>query len=528
MKDSFSALAFVRIVILAIVMVLLAILPAHAASTSTDEGFSRSGIFDCNEIGAESMGSVGTKTAIEATYVPVFDAAVTRNTGTLIYKECILDAINARMAENAAFSHAQLGIKAFIEGADGEPMFIKDYVAKVLERSKETFLRTLKNGELDTLNPAFQDEVKQAIVQDYKTQTRAANQVLACSYEGDLEKVHKGTSDDIWGGIMTFTEPACTPVGALWLAQEYVEGKITLDKEEMLFRLNNSNAIKDVQEFNEETGHYETLTPGIIVAGNVQQLITSGYRRLENADEIGEMVDALYSGLSSQVISDTRGLTGITESVAGQPSYLDQIAKGLSKGLRDSVVNIALRILSAAKQTEQVYFNAMNAIAVNLVGTIGQLRDAEKQCWDLVVPKAQEYASAHSFQITVATSTMFSQNVINVQISTLASTTITNIERSENALSLIDRLIAGITNTTSLDAQRVALQQLDSLVAQGALHGEYDAQQATKRKDDIEATMKGLVEDTVEEWADSTDVNVGWCNINNPDVPKMWAEEWRD
>lgn len=524
---TFSTLAFVRIIILAIVVALSISVSAYAAEEdATSDGFSRSGIFDCNKAGSEVM-SVGTLGAIATTYVPVFDAAVTQNTGYLVYKECILDAINSRMSENAAFSQVQLGINAFNKGADGEPMFPVDYIADVLKRSDETFLRTLESSELDTLNPAFRDEVKRAIAQDYRTQTREANKALACPYKGDLEKVLNGTTDDIWGGIMAIAEPSCNPVGAFLITQDYVQGNIALDKEEMLFRLTTSDGIKGVEEIDPETGRHLTRTPGIIVGGNVQQLLRSGFSRLENADEIGEIVDALYSGLSAQVISDTRGLSGVTESVAGKPSYLDKIAEGLSKGLRDSVVNIALRILGAAKQTEQTYFNAMNAIAVKLVGTIGQLRDAEKQCWDLVVPKAKEYADQHSFQITVATSTAFSQNVIDLQISTLASTTIANIAKSENALSLIDRLIAGVTNTTSQDAQRVALQQLDSLVAQGALHGEYDAQQATKRKDDIEAAMNGLVEDTVETWADSTDVNVGWCNINNPDVPKMWAEEWR-
>ncbi len=502
---------------------------AQTDTSTTTAGLSSSGIFDCNsKAGAEAMSSVGTKSTIQSLYVPVSDAGVTLNTGSLVYKECVLDPINTRMRENAAFSHVQLGIKAFNKGADGEPMFIKDYIAKVSERSDKTFLRTFEEGELDTLNPAFKDEVKRAIAEDYKTQTREPNKVLECSYKGDLAKVYAGQPEDIWGAIMAIAEPACNPVGAYNLAQEYIIDNIASDKEEMLFRLNNSNAIKDVQTYNEETGRYETLTPGIIVAENVQQLITSGFRQLENADEIGQMVDALYSGLSTQVVSDTRGLAGVTEGFAGQPSYLDQIGDTLRKNLRDAAVNIALGILKGAKQTEITYFNALNSIALTLTATIGDLRQAEALCWAEVVPKAQVYASANNIQITVATSTQFSQAVINAQITSLASTTITDIRKSETALSLIDHLIEGITNTTSPDAQRVALQQLDSLVAQGALHGEYDAQQAVKRRDEIKPAMENLVEDTVVAWADSADVNVGWCNVNNPAVAQKWVEEWRN
>ncbi|MEK7201324.1 MAG: hypothetical protein AAB737_01690, partial [Patescibacteria group bacterium] len=84
-----------------------------------------------------------------------------------------------------------------------------------------------------------------------------------------------------------------------------------------------------------------------------------------------------------------------------------------------------------------------------------------------------------------------------------------------------------VTNTTSLEAQRLALLQLASLLARGELHNQYDAQQATQRQEEVETAMAGLVEDTVVAWADSTDLNVGWCNINSPDVAKMWAERWR-
>ena len=239
------------------------------------------------------------------------------------------------------------------------------------------------------------------------------------------------------------------------------------------------------------------------------------------------MVGALFSGLSTQVISDSQGLTGLLQSNLGQPSYLDQMARESAQGLRDSAINAALQILAGARQVETAYYNAMNAIGLSLTGAIGQLRQAENGCWALVVPQAQNYASQHNFQIQVATSTTFSQQVIDSQIAPLATTTIANIQKSERALTLINQLIAGITNTTSLEAQRIALQQLDSLVAQGQLHNQYDAQQAVQRQGEIEAAMESLVEDTITAWADSTDLNVGWCNVNNPDIPRTWAERWK-
>src|SRR3989344_6738689 len=488
--------------------------------------FEGGGIFGCNQTGSYAM-SVGSLSAVGGVYVPTNDAAVTLNSGFITYKECILDGVNKRFAESASTDNTRFGINAFLTGRDGTPFFSVDFIADMLARSDETFLRVLQVGELSPLNTALRGDVMRALARNYQFDTRAANRALQCPYQGDLNSVLTGQTNDVWGGLMALTNPACNPLGAFHLAKEYTQSNIARNREEMLFRLTTGQGTYGVEEVDPVTGARRTLTPGSIVSGNIQQLITSGFRQLENADEIDQMVGALFSGLSAHSISDSRGLSGLTQPTLGQPSYLEQMAREASQGLRDSAINAALQILSAGRQVETTYLNAMNAIASNLTQTIGQLRSAENSCWALVVPAAQTYANQNGFQITAATSTAFSQQVIDSQIAAPASVTVANVEKSEQALQLINRLIAGVTNTSSLEAQRLALQQLDSLVAQGLLHNQYDAGQATQRKGEVEEAMTTLVEDTIKAWADSTDLNVGWRNLNNADVAKMWAERWR-
>ena len=71
------------------------------------------------------------------------------------------------------------------------------------------------------------------------------------------------------------------------------------------------------------------------------------------------------------------------------------------------------------------------------------------------------------------------------------------------------------------------LQQLDSLVAQHALHTQYDVTNAAQQRDDVAAAMATLADDTKVAWANSTDPSIGWCNINNADIPRLWAERWK-
>ncbi|RJQ34924.1 hypothetical protein C4556_01435 [Candidatus Parcubacteria bacterium] len=488
--------------------------------------FQRAGIFGCNQTGSYSM-NVGALSAVGGVYVPVNDAAVTLNTGYLVYKECVLDGISKRMGESASTGLVNKGVTDVVTGRNGGPLWPVDLAADVKERSNQSRLHSLESGFFSDVHPALRNDVIRATTLDYQARTQDPTRMLTCPYSGDIRAVWENRSGDILNGLLALSNPACNPLGATILAQYQADTKDAAAVDEMAFRLTTAQGFYGIEEFNPETGRYETRTPGSVVSGNLQQLLQSGFRQLENATEIDQMVGALFSGLSTQAISDSRGLIGLLQPSLGQPSYLDQMAREASQGLRDSAINAALQILSAARQVETTYFNAMNAIASNLTQTINQLRSAETSCWALVVPAAQAYANQNGFQITAATTTTASQQIIDSQISPLATTTVSNIARSQQALELINRLIAGITNTSSIESQRLALQQLDSLVAQGLLHNQYDAQQATQRREDVQTAMATLVEDTIVAWADSPDTNVGWCNVNNPEIGMIWAERWR-
>ena len=81
------------------------------------------------------------------------------------------------------------------------------------------------------------------------------------------------------------------------------------------------------------------------------------------------MIGALYAGVTTQVVGDTQGLAGLSQSVGGQPSYLDQVATESSQGLQSAAANAALQILSASQQVESAYYQAVSAIVASLSQT---------------------------------------------------------------------------------------------------------------------------------------------------------------
>lgn len=516
---------------------------ANAQTTASSTGdayqFQRQGIFDCNQNGSYAM-SVGSLSAIGGVYVPVADAAVELNTGTLVYKECVLREVINRERESALSAFLKKAYQAVQTGRNGNPLYsVNQEQEDLTGASDPAFLNFIRDGTLSNLNPALQGTLIRAFAQNYYGETRLQqNATLRCPYHGDLTEWWSGQVPFTLDGFWASSEPQCNPVLAYYIGTDVYQSRA-------------AHAIQYQQDQRAYgSGYYpvvdaqgNVVTPAINVQSSFQKLLDSPVTQLENANDIGQMIGALYAGITTQVISDNQGLAGLSQKVGGQPSYLDQVAAESAAGVRNAAANIALAVLGPARQIEQRYFQAVNSIASTLTNSIKQLRSAENQCWNLIIPKVctSSLSSSNTCQgisghsLRIATSTVFSQAVIDSEIFALATSTTANISASQNALRLIGDLIAGVTNTTSLDAQRVSLQQLDSLVAQRLLHTQPDLQNVTTQLSDVKDAMQSLLENTVSDWADGTPNGssfsatnqTGWCNVNEQTTLDAWIAKWK-
>lgn len=507
-------------------------LSAFADDTSTNYQFAREGVFGCNQTGSYAM-SVGSLSAVGGVYVPVNDAAITLNSGYLVYKECVLRGIVNREREAVLGGLAKRTLLTLTTGRDGKPLFPQNLQQELLTERGDPDNLFFLTKRLSGLNPAFAVPVTKALARDYVSQTRSSDDSFACPYKGDMRQVWDGT-DDSDEARAALRDSRCDPLFAYYFAQQARDDYAARGQSEAMWRLTVNGGFYDTEQVNDKNQHI-TLTPGSFVRAVGEQAVTSGWRQTENANDIDQMIGALFTGLGTQILSSSQGLAGLTQKIGGQPSYLDQVAAEASAGLRNAAANAALQILRGVLDTETKYNAIVNDIARTLTGTIAQLRSVENQCWNLVISKtcngtvaADKTCTATSGErLRVATSTAFSQQVINSQISALANQTIINVQKSDKSLSLINNLITGITNTSAVDAQRLALIQLDQLVANGDLHNQTQLSTVQQQKAAITDSMSTLVNDTKTAWGDSTDPNVGWCNINNATVIQMWIQRWK-
>jgi hypothetical protein len=506
-------------------------------TTASPYQFQSDGIFSCQ--GGQYAQSIGAQAAQGGVYVPVADATVELNTGILVYKECILRPTINKMSANATIGLAKQQLNQVNSGRNGSALYVQQYIPEELAILDQSVVKALQGDKLNTLNPALKDAVLRSVARSYYGTTRQSNQQLACPYDGDLNALYYGQSFS-FEGFLAEGNPACNPLFAGNMSYEGVMADAALAVQDWQTQLNWGNGFYPVQTL-DDNGNLVTVTPSYLVAQNTVQAVQSGFYKTEIANDIGQMVGALFAGLSNQVIQSSNGLSGISQAAGGQPSYLDRASAEESKGLVNAAANAAIAILNSALAIETSYNQTISAIATNLIGTIGQLRGAENQCWALIVQKTCTASPSGGIctdtsgnTLRVATSTAFSQTIVNSQIASLATTTLTGLQKSNLALQQINQIIKGVTNVSSIDAQRLALQQLDTLTAKGAIHTQTDLTNLQQQQAAIKSTMTDLVQNTAKAWGDGTpnqanpyDAASGWCNVNDPNTISMWDQLWK-
>lgn len=503
------------------------------------------GILGCNQTGAYALGPASLN-AVGGTFVPVSDKAVTLNTGYLVYKECVLRPAEVKIREGVSDAYINAVLTRVTSGNNGSPYFVQnfnreDFQARDKARTASFFTVT------NQINPDYRNAVQTALERGYAQQTRAPQMSLACPKQ-----------TGVFAQIFSLTNPACDPIFAYYQSENLLDAYSAAAEDAWRTQAGWGLGFNPILDANGNV-----LTPGIMTQTVAGQAITSGFRQLENANDIGQIVGPLLAGVANRVLSgSTGGLASVGTSQGGQPSYLSQLVKEGSQGIAASITNVALTILGPALTIEQNYGKAQNGMASDLLQAVTQLRGAENTCWNLIISNVCSTSATSSASgatctgtgghlLHIATSTAFSQPIVDAQIKPLSDVVIANVQTSNQSVTAINTLIGDVQNTNSTDIQRSALNQLDQLVAQGSLHTQPDLDKATQQATDLHTalfdTTSGLLPKTFHTWA-GDDANggtgtiawdgsspTGWCNVptgsGTPTVPQQttldkWAIRW--
>lgn len=370
----------------------------ESATSSVASGFSRDGIYGC---AGASYGAVGMQ-GPRGSHVPVFDNAVHDQSRLLTYKECLLDGISNANREALVADIIRRTVTWANTGFDGNPAYVTNLPLHMLENVSDPEAERIITGpETELIATPFRRDVRVALARNYAQETRSPENSLKCGVSD--AQISSMQSGDFYagGGWESFfklaTNSSCNPLFAYFNAQNRLRSSIATKQAEEQQQLNWGSGVRPLTADrtihlgdDETTTVTRVVTPGFMIAANLQNAIGAGLRQTENADEIDEIVGALMSHIGVQTVSGTQGFAGLAQSISGESSYLDRLVQDSSARARNNMTGAAASIVNNTARIEQEYIQARLDAVASLSKSQRQLETWEVTCWNGIVAQAKE------------------------------------------------------------------------------------------------------------------------------------------
>lgn len=270
-------------------------------------------------------------------------------------KENVLDGIAWALAKTAVQQATKSIVRWINSGFQGSPSFIQNPEAFFLDVADRVAGDFIYGSDLDFLCSPIQFNVRVALAtkqfQDFEPICRLTDVISNVQgfYEGNFQA---GGWPAWFQAVNSSTD---LPAGALVAANAEMTLRIQRKTGIEEHKLDWGSGFFSWEECYEEEGteYCETLTPGHVIAETLNFHLTTGERSLIEADEINEIISALFAQLGQQVITGMGGLFGTSRSYGGRSSYLDQLEE--DSATRDETFDSTDDIIASSVSATQDY-----------------------------------------------------------------------------------------------------------------------------------------------------------------------------
>lgn len=217
-------------------------------------------------------------------------------------------------------------------GFKGNPAFISDPQQFFLETADGIASTYLSDTALNQLCAPFKAKVRIALVKNYLREGdnySCTLRTLKNNYNAFMNDFDQGG----WDGWFEVTQTSGgNPFSAYFIAENQLLKRITKDKEEKEKELDRGSGFLSYKKCKEGTTgndgkctpeNMETVTPGSVINDSLSNALGSGWKQLEAADELNEVVSALVVQLMSTLLD--KGLSSLSKSSDGRSAYTTQI-----------------------------------------------------------------------------------------------------------------------------------------------------------------------------------------------------------
>ncbi len=373
--------------------------------------FNARGIYNCEGAQYARVGLPGPS----GPFVPVFAQATHSQTQLLTYKECVLDKIAAHNA-NAILAGL---VSTYIRLVNDNNLIITDWTEYLKKEAEipavKEFLRNCK--EIYKENPEVcsyvASEKLEQITDDYKN--------MRCPVDNEtVKKFLNGENVGFENMVVILSNNSCTPAG------KYLTAKLTLDsiiqekvdkaRQEGQSGIKPAKQKKTVKELDLENSRPGALvfkdvekdivvTPGTIVAEQLNIVLGTGIRKVESVDEIDEMVQSFLANLSNRALDAVNyGVYGMTRNINDAPSYTARLLEQEQKVAAQFRAYAGGLSLTNMIENEKAYLTYKQEMVKYILNAIHDLRNYENICFDSKIIEGAKEALAEQVKTAACSS----------------------------------------------------------------------------------------------------------------------------
>ncbi len=333
---------------------------------------------------------------VETTVDTAANVANEVSTFSINYKEMVLDPLANGLAKMVVQRITDSIVEWINNGFNGAPSFVQNPGAFFLDIADQATGKFLTGGILSQLCSPFSIDLKIALSFKYHPRVQ---QRYACTLStiiknsinaGKNASINGFTAGDFkqggWPAFVSLTtEPQNNVYGAYLQAESDLSFQVASEKAEQKDELGQGRGFlswKKCKEVPVEGGDASTgegitkkvcevQTPGSVIAGSLDKHLGAGTDQLNLADELGEIVNALFAALVTKVISST-GLAGSSQRDSSGSSYITQMRTSLvaqeSSMLRTQIAEIkkliepSIKNIKSYLENREKSFNLINGL----------------------------------------------------------------------------------------------------------------------------------------------------------------------
>ncbi len=362
-------------------------------------------------------------------------------------------------------------------GFQGSPAFVTNLGAFLLDVADVTAGKFLTELGLGSMCTPFKFNIQLALAYQYQA-GRTGKYSPECRISqvvGNMENFFNGdiVNNGGWGSWLTMTTiPSNNPYGALAEATAKMELSINNAKGQQIKLLDFGRGFRSLMNFEDPAcsgeGDCGITTPGAVIESQLNNVLDSGRQRLVIADEINEIISALFAQLVQQAFTGVGGLLGLT-----------------SKGFTPSGFSY---VEATANSVTTPTMTAGGGIAGASGGRFGEALTNEK-AWQAVQQDIVDRIDALDAYETTRCGTD-SCTTMPAHLENLRTAAKAEVEATKARIVTLTSMETRYLAATNNDEKLVVINELDAL---GTLHNSVDADVA--RIQVIGNQYRGLVAD---------------------------------